>query len=311
MSEISAANLRGAVDLSSLVRPQTPASPGAASSPAATASSEPVPVPSLVVEATDATFTVILELSSTVPVIVEFFAGEPGSSLPKAVAARQGRFLLATVDATANPQLRGAFSVNAVPTVAAVIAGRPVPLFEGELPADQIEQLFDQILELSAQNGVTGSVVADAAGEETAEPVEEPLPPLHQEAFDAVEAADYPRAIAAYEKAIAQDPRDELAVAGLAQVALLHRLSGRSAAEIREAAGAEPTNAEAQMAVADLDLSGGHLTDAFDRLLDLYPSLGADDKNAVRQRLLDYFQVAGVTDPRVVAARRRLTALLY
>ncbi len=72
-----------------------------------------------------------------------------------------------------------------------------------------------------------------------------------------------------------------------------------------------PPIVAAQLAVADLDVSGGHLDDAFARLLDLFPTLDADGKNAVRTRLLEYFEIAGPDDPRVLDARRRLTTLLY
>ena len=63
--------------------------------------------------------------------------------------------------------------------------------------------------------------------------------------------------------------------------------------------------------MADLDLSGGHVEDAFDRLLTLFPKLDADGKRTVRERLVELFEVVGTDDPRVVAARRRLTNLLY
>jgi putative thioredoxin len=310
VSNVSPSSLRGAVDLSSLVRPPSGAQPAAGVVPGA--QGDTLRVPSLVVDATDANFTGILELSNTVPVIVEFYAGEAGTSLPKLVAQFGGRLMLATVDAQVNPQLQQAFNVTAVPTVAAVVGGRPVPLFQGQVADDQARQVFDQLLAVAAQNGVTGTVTPDEApADADAEPAEEPLPPLHQEAYDAIDRGDYPAAINAYQKAIAQDPRDELASAGLAQVSLLHRLEGSNAAEIRSAAAEAPQSAAAQLAVADLDVSGGHLEDAFDRLLTLFPSLDAGAKDAVRTRLLEYFQIAGAEDPRVVAARRRLTALLY
>jgi putative thioredoxin len=141
--------------------------------------------------------------------------------------------------------------------------------------------------------------------------VEEPLPPHHQEAFDAISAGDYATAIAEYQLAITQNPRDALAVAGLAQVSLLARLEGTTADEIRSAAASAPADVNAQLAVADLDISGGHVDDAFLRLLELFPTLDAEGKNLVRTRLLDHFEVVGIDDPRVIAARRRLTALLY
>ena len=65
------------------------------------------------------------------------------------------------------------------------------------------------------------------------------------------------------------------------------------------------------MLVADLDLSGGHVEDAFLRLLDLMAVRFGDEKQDVRLRLLDLFEIVGVDDPRVHAARKRLTTLLY
>jgi putative thioredoxin len=190
-----------------------------------------------------------------------------------------------------------------------------VQLFVGALPEAQVRDVFEQLLQLSAQNGVTGTVSVDAeaglAEGEGAEPQPEPLPPHHQEAYDAIDRGDFDAAIAAYKTAIAQDPRDTMAVAGLAQVSLLARLAGKSMDELRSAAAADPRDAEAQLGVADLDLSGGHVEDAFDRLLTLFPTLDAAGKDTVRTRLLDYFEIVGVDDPRVVRARARLASLLY
>ena len=216
--------------------------------------------------------------------------------------------MLATVDGAANPQLAQAFQVREVPAVAAIIAGRPVNLFLDIPPEAQVRQVFDELLALAAQNGVTGTIPVDpdaAAAEagdgdgESApvEPVEEPLPPHHQEAYDAIAAGDYAGAVAEYKLAIAQNPRDALAVAGLAQASLLQRLDGADAGALRAAAAAAPADVDAALAVADLDVSGGHLDDAFERLLDLFPSLDQQAKDAVRARLLEYFEIAGAGRP--------------
>lgn len=298
-------NLRGAVDLSSLVHRSAPGQNG---EPAEAG----VRVPSLVVEASDANFTSVLELSNTVPVVVQFHAGSASAALVSVVREYGGRFLLATVLASANPQLARAFNVAAAPTVAAVVGGRPIALYEGELPDSELRAVLDQLAALAAQNGVTGTVVPDSdEAPAAAEPVEEPLPPHHQAAYEAIAAQDYATAIKEYKTAIAQNPRDELAVAGLAQVSLLARLEGKTAEAVRSAAAANPADLPAQLLVADLDVAGGHLDDAFDRLLTLFPTLEHADKEHVRTRLLDYFEIAGVDDPRVMAARRRLTGLLY
>lgn len=291
---LNAANLRGAVDLSSLVR-------------SAVAPSEAGAAGALVREATDASFGEIVDLSSVVPVLVEFIGQQISSSLGALVESYGGRLALATVDATVNPQLVQAFQVSELPTVAAVVAGRPLQLFAGMPAEPDVRAVLDQVLQLAAQQGVTGTLNPGEGGE----PVEEPLPPLHQEAYDAITEGDFPRAIKAYETAIAQNPRDHLAVAGLAQVSLLGRLDGVVAADVRSAAAENPGDLAAQLSVADLDVSGGHLEDAFGRLLELFPALDAEGKNSVRARLLEYFEIAGAEDPRVVAARRRLTSLLY
>jgi putative thioredoxin len=312
------ANLRGAVDLSSLVnRPPAPA-PGAGAPAAAGTVAGAVPVPNLVLEGTDTNFAELLELSKFVPVIVDLWAtwSEQATQLTPVIEnlirEYNGRFVLATVDIDTNPQLAQAFQATSVPTLAAVINGQPVQLFDGVLPAVQIREVLERVLELAAQHGVTGVAdAADAPDGVPAEPVEPELPPHHQEAYDAIERGDYAAAIDIYKLALARDPRDAMAAAGLAQVSLLGRLQGKTIAEVRSAAADDPENLDAQLLVADLDLSGGHIEDAFDRLLGLFPAQDAAGKNAIRQRMLELFEVVGADDPRVPPARKRLTALLY
>lgn len=265
-------------------------------------------------DSTDAAFQSVLELSTRVPVVVEFIAPGLSSALGGIVESYGGRLALAVVDGSANPQLAQAFQVREVPTVAAVIGGRPVNLFVGIPAENETRQVLDELLQLAAENGVTGTIdAAGAAGAEgeAAEPEPEPLPPLHQEAYDAIAAGDYPTAIAAYQKAITENPRDAEATAGLAQVSLLHRLSGTTAAEIRDNAASNPSDVDAQLAVADLDVSGGHIDDAFARLLELFAAAAPDDRDRIRTRLLDYFELVGGDDPRVATARGRLASLLY
>ena len=312
MTEMSAAALRGAVDLSSLRnRPPAPA-------PGAPAAGEAGPIP-LVVDVTDATFGQVLELSQSVPVVVDLWAEWCGPCkqlspvLEKVVTELAGRVVLAKVDVDANPQLAQGFRAQSIPMVVALVAGQPVPLFTGAVPEEQVREVFAQLLELAAQHGVTGTVPVGeiAADGETPEPEVQPLPPLHQEAFDAIEQGDFAAAIDAYERALIENPRDEEARAGLGQVRLLHRTQGLDLTAVRAAAAAAPTDVDAQFAVADLDVAGGHVDDAFGRLLDLFTAVPADDQGTVRERLVELFGLVGDADPRVLAARRRLATLLF
>ncbi len=313
-------NLRGAVDLSSLVNRPAPAG-GAADGAAAGQPAGDLTLPSLYFEGTDANFNDFIDLSMRVPIVVGLGTDRSeqwqqfSPVLDRAVGSFEGRLVGVKIDVDANPQLVQAFQAQAVPTVAALVAGRPVQLFAGVVPEEQLREVFEQLLQLAAQNGVTDSVTVEGgtdAEAAAAEPAPEPpLPPLHQEAYDAIDRGDYEGAIRAYRTAIAQDPRDTMAAAGLAQVSLLARLSGHSADDLRTAAAEAPRDAEAQLGVADLDISGGHIEDAFDRLLTVFPSLDAEGKEQVRARILEYFEIVGVDDPRVGKARARLASLLY
>lgn len=304
--------MRGAVDLSSLRnRPQPPA-PATASVDSAPPSS---PAARLVFDVTDATFGEVLELSRTVPVVIDLWAEWCGPCkqlspvLEKVVTELGGRLVLAKVDVDANPQLAQGFRAQSIPMVLALVAGQPVPLFTGAVPEQQVREVFAQLLQLAAQHGVTGTVPVDGAAD--AVPEEPAVPPLHAEAFAAIEEGDYARAITAYEQALAENPRDADARAGLGQVRLLARVQHADLQAARAAAAAAPTDLDAQFLVADLDLVGGHVDDAFARLLDLFAGLAADDRAPVRERLLELFGLIGDDDARVIRARTRLASLLF
>lgn len=308
--------LRGAIDLAPLVARQAQQAARAAA-PAAGEQAD-APRSRVVVEVGDAEFAQLIELSRTVPVVVALVDSWGAASqqlvpvLRRVVEAAAGRIVLALVDADASPQTAAALQPQSIPTVIAVIAGQPVPLFAGVVPEEQLQALFEQVLELAVQHGVQGSVPTgdDDGAAPAAEPQPEPLPPLHAEALDAIDRQDYAEAARLYRTAIAQDPRDTAAVAALAQVELLDRLRDTTDS-VRQDAAERPKDVAAALAVADLDIAGGHVDDAFGRLLDVFASAVPDDRTTLRTRLLDYFALTGADDPRVAAARKRLAMLLY
>jgi putative thioredoxin len=319
----TAAALRGAVDLSSLKRPAQPAGPASgAASPGTTSGA----AAGIVIEGTDASLRDLVAASTNHPVVLVLWSSrlaESGSFVDTftEVARRYaGRFQLVTVDVDTNPATLQAFQVQAVPVSFALIAGQPVPLFEGAQPEAQVTAVIDQVLALAAQNGVSGTVAGGDAvasgsvdGGADAAAAEEipPLPPLHQKAFDAIEAGDLEVAAGAYREALAQNPADTDAKLGLAQVGLLQRTAGADLATARAAAAADPTDVDAQILVADLDLLGGHVEDAFLRLIDTVRVTTDADRNKAREHLVELFEVIGTSDERVVKARKSLMSALF
>ena len=298
---------RGAVDLSALTRPATPApgSPGG------------LPVPTAYVRDVDeAGFADVVQSSTQHPVVVVLWASwsetsqQVAAELSTLAAEDGGRWLLARIDAEANPQVAAAFQAQSVPTVVAVLGGQPLPLFQGAHPREQVRGVLDQLLAAAEANGITGRVVAGEAPQEEPDP-EPALPPLHQAAYEAIERDDLPAARAAYVQALRENPRDAMARAGLAQVSLMERTAGLDARSVREAAASAPDDVDAQLAVADVDLFGGAVEDAFARLVDVVRRTAGDERERVRVRLVDLFEVVGTDDPRVMAARRALASALY
>ena len=92
---------------------------------------------------------------------------------------------------------------------------------------------------------------------------------------------------------------------------LLKRTEGVDLAAARDAAAASPDDVAAQTLVADLDMLGGHVDDAFNRLVDLVRRTSGDDRNAAREHLLGLFAAVGNEDPRVLKGRQALASALF
>ncbi|MEU1125892.1 tetratricopeptide repeat protein, partial [Streptomyces sp. NPDC005899] len=147
-----------------------------------------------------------------------------------------------------------------------------------------------------------------------AAPAEVPAGPydaLLEAAAQALDANDFGGAVQAYRNVLSDDPANTEAKLGLAQAELLGRVAGTDPQQVRKEAAENPADPAAQMAAADLDLVGGHVEDAFGRLVETVRRTFGDDRDAVRVRLLELFEVIGPEDPRVTAARTALARVLF
>ncbi|TDW14198.1 tetratricopeptide repeat protein [Kribbella kalugense] len=301
----------GAIDLSALRKPAgAPGAPAAQGGGAAAGGL-------YVLNVSEANFQAdVIERSIQAPVVVELWSPRSqGSNALGAVMIQlsteyAGKFLLARVDVDANPQVAQAFGVQAVPVVIAILRGQPVPLFQGVLGEPEVRQYLDQLLTVAVANGITGRAEPVGSAVEADGDEEEAPNPRYEAAENAVAAGDLDGAIAAYEELLKETPADAEAKSGLARVQLVKRTQDVPA-DVRTRAADNPTDVEAQMLVADVDLMGGHVDDAFARLISTVQATAGDERNTVRLHLLELFEVVGADDERVIKARRRLMAALF
>ena len=227
----------------------------------------------------------------------------------------KGQMQMSRIDVTAFPSIAQALQVKGAPALFALIAGRPMPLLQG-MPSDEeltqiVETLLPQIVALAHKSGVTGTApYSGDPGKDAAQKRTDEVPPAHAEAHRLAAEGDYAGAAAAYAQVLESDPNDELAARERAKALLLARSGDADVRDVRAAAADRPDDVEAQLAVADVDMIGGQIQDAFDRLLDFL----AGHRSAVepvRKRLLEYFAIPDRGDPRLAAARRRLATLMY
>ncbi|GGK59628.1 co-chaperone YbbN [Ornithinimicrobium pekingense] len=335
----STSALRGAVDLSGLgaragAQRPAPSAGAAAGSAGAQGSGMPsggVPGRSgALVHAGDATFEAVVNASLTTPLVLVLWTPQVPESLQhlrelaEAARAKDGRFQVVGVDLADNPGIMQALTpilqqtfgqVSALPVVLGLLGGQPMPFYLGVQDLAQVDQLLEKFLEAAVTNAITGRVDVSADGGEADETgdedQEQELPPLHQAAYDAIERGDWAAAVDAYEQALAADPADELATLGLGQVRLLERTSRLDLAAVRQAAADRPDDVQAQIDAADVDAVGGHVEDAFLRLIDVVRRTAGEDRDAARTHLIGLFDVIGASDPRVQKARSSLMSALF
>jgi putative thioredoxin len=304
--------MSGAVDLAA-VKARSDAAARAAAQP-------PRPAGSAVIDVTEETFQAeVLDRSFQVPVLLDLWADwcQPCKTLSpileRLATEAGGSWILAKIDVDANPRISQALQVQSIPTVFAVIGGQLVPGFQGSLPEPQVREFVAAVLDAAAQAGLVGgaggAAPADGAAGEP-EPAEEPSDPRFVAAEVALDDGDYEAAIAAYQAILAAEPANIEAGLALRQVRLLARTANLDASVVA-AADANPADSAAALSAADYELATGDVDGAFARLLAALRRTSGDERDAVRDRLIDYFDLIGPEDPRVGVARRNLTNALF
>jgi putative thioredoxin len=305
---MSRASLSGAVDLSSLRKPE---SNGQASAPQSANSQSVINVPDICAIGTEANLKNFLTISNSVPVLIDFFAKDLGGSvslsekLERLVRELSGRMFLLKVDSQSSLAVAQAFAIKEVPSVVALIKGQPVPLFEGDQTEETVRTVLDRLLQVASENGVSGMLQVST---EFSEPQVAELPAKHKAAFEAIDAGDYAAAVKHYESAINENPADTMAVAGLAQAKLLVRTAD---IDFEKTLSLTPKDFDSAIAKADACVAVGHSAEGYQAILTRFAVADKDEREKLRKHLLELFEISPPDAPELAIARRALAALLY
>jgi putative thioredoxin len=313
------AALSGAVDLSALkaradAARQQPSGPPSAPPGPGDPTAPPAEAGAAVFEVTEASFqTDVVERSLQQLIVVDLWAEWCGPCkqlspvLERLAAESNGAWALAKVDVDANPRIAQLFGVQSIPTIVAVGGGQPVDAFSGALPEPEIRKWLDSLLD-ALRDKLPGIRAAEENG--SAEPVEEPEDPRFVEAEDAFERGDFADAQAAYERILDVEPANEQAKAALVQVKFAARASTVDPSSVARA-DAAPEDIDAQLAAADFEVSEQRAEAGFDRLIAAVRRTNGDERNRVREHLVELFDLFDPADDRVMKARRGLASALF
>ena len=291
-------SLRGAIDLSSLGAPAAPAG-------------------SFVTEVDDASFDAAIQGSVRYPILIEFYSPRAPEQqrLSEDLAAltdeAAGRWLLVRLNVDTNAQLAAELQIKAVPTVAGVVNGQLVPLWQGTLAKEDARARIDELLRMAAKYGIVGKAQPVAAAAVAGDDGEVAMDPRYVAAYDAMEREDYAAARQEFETILAATPSDAVAKAGLAQSGLLSRVTTSNPQGAVERLAANPDDLDAILAMADVEAATGALEAAFARLVAAVRSHAGDERDIVRKRLLELYDTCDPTDSAVLWSRRELASALF
>lgn len=297
------------------------------------------PATDLIKDVSEADFmTEVVEMSRTVPVIVDFWAPwcgpckTLGPALETAVNKAKGAVRMAKVNVDENQAIAGQLQIQSLPTVYAFWQGQPIDGFQGNVPASELDAFIGRVVE--ASGGAAGGAEADGLAEAITA------------ADEMLEAGDAAGALQVFAAIAAEDPANAAAFGGMArahiaagdleqaeavlngapadlhdkpeieaahaQLALARQAADAGpVADLEAAVEADPGNHQARYDLALALAAAGRSEEAVDHLLELFRRDADWNDGAAKTQLFTVFDALKPNDPVVLNGRRKLSSLIF